>query len=126
MKNKRTLTIIGIIIGACILCVITLNIMDATGILPDITPIPTTPPVPTSTLPPTLTPAQTYLNEYGGMLEVYNEIFAITDCKILQAKFETAYANNQRETPGTPLFKVTLGYMTATDDHMRALGCYNN
>jgi len=94
------------------------------GLLPETTPLPTNPPLPTSTILPTPSPAQTYFEEYGGNIEVYNEILSLTDCALLQEKFEIAYANNQRETLGTQQFRWTVGYMTATDDHMKAIGCY--
>jgi len=88
---------------------------------PTNTPVPPTPqPTPTSIADA----AQIYLNEYGGVLDSYIEILSMTDCVALQEKFEIAYTNNQRETAGTPLFKITLGYMKATDEHMREIGCY--
>ncbi len=126
-KRPTLLIVIGGVIAICVFCVIASFAMDALGLLPETTPIPTSTERPTA-IPPTITstpnPAQAYLDEYGGTLAAYNEIFALTDCKTLQEKFETAYANNQRETPGTPLFKVALGYMLATDDHMKSIGCY--
>ena len=65
-----------------------------------------------------------YISDYGGESEVYEEIFSLSDCSELQEKFDIAAANNDRETPGTAMFKLTLGYMTATDDRMREVGCY--
>ncbi|MDK1030343.1 MAG: hypothetical protein QGD96_13615, partial [Anaerolineae bacterium] len=62
-------------------------------------------------------------DEYGGILDSYIDILSLSDCVLLQEKFEISYSNNQRETAGTALFKTTLGYMTATDEHMRELGC---
>ena len=105
--------------------------MDAMGLLPESTPAPETQPpavntVTPETIPPTITPAEKYFNEYGGSLDAYNEILSLTDCALLQEKFNTASENNNRETPGTPLFKATTGYMVAADEHMRELGCYNN
>lgn len=78
---------------------------------------------------PTSTPmkadkADKYIAEYGGNRDVYTEILSLTDCKILQEKFDTASANNAREKPGTQQFKWTLGYMTVADDRMKAVGCY--
>ena len=108
----------------CILCLIANSAMDALGLIPTSTPSPI--PIPSHTPPPTATPnpIEPYVNEYGGNPDVYAEILSITDCNELQTKFEIAYANNQRETPGTKEFRWTLGYMTATDDHMREIGCY--
>ena len=70
--------------------------------------------------------AEDYLNEYGGNLDVYINILSLTDCIALQGEFDIASGNNARETPGTPQFNWTLGYMTATDDHMQAIGCYQS
>ena len=125
-KKRPILLIVGGLIGLCVLCIAGLAVMDAMGLLPETTPIPTNLPLPTPTIPPTPSPAQKYFEEYGGRIEVYEEIFSLTDCTVLQERFEIAYDNNQRETPGTPLSKVTLGYMTAIDDHMKTIGCYTN
>lgn len=138
-KRPLWLIIVAVLAGVCVLCVAASLVMNTMGLLPETTSIPTN--LPPSDLPPTEPPAtdpppptdpstpsptQKYLDEYGGKIEVYEEIFSLTDCTVLQARFETAYENNQRETPGTALFKITLGYMTATDDHMRTIGCYSN
>lgn len=125
-KRSNLLIIIGFIIGMCVLCIAVSFTMDALGLLPETTPIPSRTPAPANTVPPTITPAEKYFNEYGGSLDAYNEILALTDCALLQEKFNTASENNNRETPGTPLFKATTGYMVAADEHMRTLGCYNN
>lgn len=120
--KKRLPLILGILAACCIGAVL------IGTFLPE--PQPTPPPPPTSTPAPlptatsTPTQAEQYLAEYGGDLQSYEEIFALTDCALLQDKFDTAAANNDRETPGTPLFRITLGYMTATDQHMRDIGCY--
>lgn len=99
--------------------------MDALGLLPETTPFPTNPPAPTSTIPPTISPAQTYFDEYGGRIEVYNEILSLNDCVALQEKFNIASDNNTRAEPGTAEFKWTLGYMTAADERMKFIGCYS-
>ncbi|MDL1909738.1 hypothetical protein FBQ81_03445 [Chloroflexi bacterium CFX6] len=84
-------------------------------------------------LPALLTPTQpapvakspeAYLAEYGGNLETYQTILSLTDCVLLQEKFDQASANNTRETPGAPQFQWTLGYMLAADERMQSLGCY--
>lgn len=72
----------------------------------------------------TPSPAGKYFEEYGGRIEAYEEIFSLSDCAKLQEKFDTASENNKREKPGTAGFKWTLGYMTASDDRMKELGCY--
>jgi len=75
---------------------------------------------------PTLKTADDYVKEYGGSRDAFQEILSLTDCAALQAKFDTASANNSRETAGTPLFKVTLGYMKAADQRMKDLSCYGS
>ena len=67
---------------------------------------------------------ETYMEQYGGEPGAYAEIITLTDCKALQAKFDTAANNNGRESPGTKLFKATLGYMKAADERLKELGCY--
>lgn len=69
-------------------------------------------------------PPEEYLAEYGGNLEVYQNILSLTDCALLQEQFDQASANNARETAGTPQFQWTLGYMLAADERMQSLGCY--
>ena len=65
-----------------------------------------------------------FLTDYGGEREVYEEIFSLSDCGELQEKFDIAAANNDRETPGTAMFKLTMGYMAAADERMREVECY--
>lgn len=65
-----------------------------------------------------------YVAEYGGNREVYAQILFMTDCAKLQEQFDLASQNNLLETPGTPAFKWTTGYMTATDNTMKEVGCY--
>lgn len=66
-----------------------------------------------------------YLNEYGGDRSAYSRILDSSDCNDLQDQFDTAANNNDREEPGTPLFRATLGYMQAADDRLEAAGCYD-
>jgi len=73
---------------------------------------------------PTLITADDYVNEYGGSVELYGYILTLNDCSLLQEQFDLASANNERETPGTSAFKMTMGYMKAADDRMKAMGCY--
>ena len=65
-----------------------------------------------------------YVAEYGGNRDVYTLILSITDCAKLQEQFDLASQNNSRETPGTPAFKWTTGYMVAADNTMKEVGCY--
>lgn len=64
-----------------------------------------------------------YMSEYGGNRDVYEKILSLNDCALLQEQFNIAADNNQRETPGTANHKATLGYMIASDDRMKAMGC---
>lgn len=74
---------------------------------------------------PKVKSADDYMKEFGGNVDVYNEILAMTDCAALQEKFDIASANNAREAAGTKQFQWTLGYMKVADDRMRAVGCYD-
>lgn len=65
-----------------------------------------------------------YLDRYGGSAQVYADIAAESDCAALQATFDRAAENNDREEPGTDAFRWTTGYMTAANDRMGALGCF--
>jgi hypothetical protein len=69
------------------------------------------------------TTTEDYIKEYGGNAEVYDRIFALTDCSALQKEFDTANANAQRDA-GTPNFKQDEGYMKAVDTRMKDIGCY--
>jgi hypothetical protein len=69
-------------------------------------------------------PYARYLEEYGGLPSVYAQIFS-SSCEELQEQFDIAAENNDRETAGTERFRMTLGYMRAADDRMRAQGCYD-
>jgi uncharacterized membrane protein len=64
-----------------------------------------------------------YLDEYGGSRSVYTGILAETDCDSLQASFDQAAANNDAATTSDQR-NWTLGYMSAADDRMQAIGCY--
>ena len=55
---------------------------------------------------------------------VYESIAALEDCGELQAAFDTAADNNDREDPGSDRFEVTLSYMDYADERLRELGCY--
>lgn len=68
--------------------------------------------------------ADDYVQEYGGNVDVFNRILALSDCLLLQEEFDIASGNNELATPGTPEHKESLGYMTAADDRMKALSCY--
>src|SRR5687768_16746255 len=62
-----------------------------------------------------------------GAPEVYARIEQETDCKKLQAEFEIAYANWEREKAAgaerVAYKKVAASYMDALDNRMKAIGC---
>jgi len=63
-----------------------------------------------------------YMQEYGGNPDVYTEIIALTDCAMLQIKFDTAADN--LHAPGTQQYHWSQGYMAASDARMKDIGCY--
>lgn len=65
-----------------------------------------------------------YMNKYGGNPDIYNKILSLTDCTLLQEEFDQAYANSQIQSPGTPQHKWSTGYMTAADNRMKEISCY--
>ncbi len=69
--------------------------------------------------------ADDYVKEFGGNVDVYNRILVMTDCTALQAEFDQADANTKLQAPGTPEYKWSIGYMTAADDRMKTLSCYD-
>jgi hypothetical protein len=135
ISKKTIIIIVGALLFLCISCAIVTSLFPTTT---DTAASPTNseevvvvaPPTerPPTERPPTVAPAgrtaESYFEEYGGIVSVYEDILSLTDCGSLQDKFNTAADNNDREEPGTEKFKITLGYMTATDDKMRAGGCY--
>lgn len=113
-----------VLIGGCLICFIGFIVINMSGILPEVAPLPTNTPKPTVTIPPTVSPAQTYFEQYGGNINVYIEIFQLTDCSLLQEKFDIAAGNNATSPAGSAENKWTLGYMVASDERMKSLGCY--
>lgn len=105
-KNKLLSYLIAVTISICVMCIVA-----ALGIQ-------------ASEQNKTKT-ADQYFEEFGGNIDVYVEILALTDCKLLQEKFDIASANNSREQAGTQQYRWTLGYMKASDDRMREIGCYD-
>ena len=128
----KLIIMVGFFILFCGTCLVLTAIFPASS-----NPLPASvdtaelPPAPTETAQPSATPtpspddvAAEYFATYGGNLDVYKEILSLTDCALLQEKFDIASANNGRAQPGTVQFRWTLGYMTAADDRMRSAGCY--
>lgn len=73
---------------------------------------------------PALKTVDDYIQEYGGQADVYNRILSLNDCGLLQEQFDIAFGNNEISSPGTSEHKESLGYLTAADDRMKALNCY--
>jgi len=65
-----------------------------------------------------------YVEEFGGNPDVYNRILSMNDCASLQGEFDQAFENSEIQEPGTDQHQWSVGYMTAADDRMKALGCY--
>ena len=59
-----------VLIGGCLICFIGFIVINMSGILPEVAPLPTNTPKPTVTIPPTVSPAQTYFEQYGGNINV--------------------------------------------------------
>lgn len=69
--------------------------------------------------------AADWVEEYGGVETVYSEIASERDCDALQETFDRAADNNDGAEPGTAEHQWTLGYMTASDERMQEVGCYD-
>jgi hypothetical protein len=69
--------------------------------------------------------ADDYVNEFGGNADVYARILSMNDCATLQTEFDQAEANSTLQEPGTPQYRWSLGYMKASDDRMKTIGCYD-
>jgi hypothetical protein len=67
----------------------------------------------------------TAASDRPGAATVYREIATTYDCPRLQEMFDTAADNNDRHQAGSFLFKVTLSYMTTTQDRMEQVGCFD-
>lgn len=74
-----------------------------------------------STAPQT---ADEYVKEFGGSKDVYEQILASTDCEWLQHQFDQAYANSEAFQAGTPQHIRATGFMKASDQRMKEIGCY--
>lgn len=69
--------------------------------------------------------AQKYADEYNGAYDAYLAIFTSSDCEYLQGQFENAYELNNAVEPGTIYSKQSLGFMTAANERMQEIGCYD-
>jgi uncharacterized membrane protein len=66
-----------------------------------------------------------FAKEYDGSVDAYREILTSNDCAFLQEKFDTAYETTQLSDPGTIHHKRATGFMTAADQRMEEIGCYD-
>lgn len=67
---------------------------------------------------------ENYIDDYGGAAQVYADIAAERDCVALQLTFDRAALNNDGAEAGSAEALWTTGYMTAANDRMETLGCY--
>jgi hypothetical protein len=58
-----------------------------------------------------------------GSQGVYQRIAGLTDCTAIQAEFDQAYADHEAAPAGSQGREWTVGYMSAAQDRMKALGC---
>jgi hypothetical protein len=59
----------------------------------------------------------------AGDPAVHQRIAALTDCKAIQAEFDTASANHDRASTQVAR-EASTAYMATADDRMREIGCY--
>lgn len=103
--------VMGIVIVSIFCCSFTIYILKVTPNLPNLFPA----------FQPTQTPdpIQTYLDEYGGDPEVYRRIFTLNDCNKLEEEYNHAQADFQTQQQFW-----SLGYIGATLDRGREIGCF--
>ena len=75
--------------------------------------------------PPISENAKIYMSEYGGELIAYQRILSLNNCQELQDEFEISSSNNDQATAGSDIFKITLGYMHASNERMDYIGCFD-
>ena len=63
------------------------------------------------------------VSEYGGSRDVYAGILVDSNCDSLQASFDQASANHDASVAGSDQARWALGYMTAAQARMEAVGC---
>jgi len=68
--------------------------------------------------------ADDYVKQYGGSLEVYQQILTSNDCAWLQKQFDQAYENSELFEAGSVQHKRATGFMTASNKQMEDIGCY--
>jgi hypothetical protein len=103
-KNKTLFIIVSVVVSFCVVCGVAAIAIQAGD---------------SSSKAKT---TSDYMDEFGGNPDVYARILAMTDCATLQNEFDQAEENLQE--PGTPQYRWGLGYMKASDDRMREIGCY--
>jgi hypothetical protein len=74
----------------------------------------------------TVTSTSSTSSSSPGASSVYEEITAESDCTRLQAMFDTASANHDRESESNnlTLMRVASSYMSAVYDRQNELGCF--
>ncbi len=103
MKNKKWIGYLAaVFISLCIICLVAIIAIEAGD------PINKT----------------DYMSEFGGNPDVYARIQSLNDCAALQNEFDQAEQNLSAQEPGTPQYRWGLGYMKASDDRMKEIGCY--
>ncbi len=70
------------------------------------------------------TKAEQYAREYDGSLQAYEAIFSSQDCAWLQGQFDNAYQSSETSQPGTSTYQRAIGFMKASDERMKEIGCY--
>ena len=67
--------------------------------------------------------ADYYMEVFGGSVDVYNRILALSDCAELKSEFDQAEEDAKLQEPGTEQYGWAIGYMAAADDRMEYLEC---
>lgn len=78
----------------------------------------------TITLTAALLAACSSTADQPGSPDVYARIASTSDCATLQGEFDTASSNHDRAPAGSPQAEAATGYMKASDQRMRDVGCY--
>jgi hypothetical protein len=66
-------------------------------------------------------PAERYVRDFGGSVDVYRRIMAMTDCAELKRAFDDANAKARDESPEA---RANAGYSDAANLRMNALHCF--
>jgi hypothetical protein len=103
MKNKKLIWyVLAVISSLCLVCVVAVIAIESG---------------------PSKTKAERYAEEYNGSVDAYNDIFNSNDCDFLQSSFDRSYETTQ-SAPGTIHSQRAIGFMEASDERMKEIGCY--